>query len=125
MSWKDKLLPASFRGVGFSVFNHDSSIGGRRVQIHSYPGRNRHLAEDLGLKPSEFTFEAFVLGDDYIARRDRMIEACAMDGPASLVHPYLGSFKVVCTDCRVSERTEDGRMARHGYRDRGVFSGRA
>lgn len=112
MSWRESLLPASFRGVAFRVLNHDSSVGGRRVQVHRYPTRNQPFTEDLGRKDREFTLEAFVLGDDYVTQRDQLTDACSADGDGALVHPFLGNFQVVCSDCRVSERTEEGRMAR-------------
>ena len=34
MSWRDHLLPASFRGVRFVVAAHDSDPSGRRVHVH-------------------------------------------------------------------------------------------
>jgi prophage DNA circulation protein len=87
MIWRDKLLPASYRGVFFGVFNHDSSIGVWRVQVHRYPGRDWHLAEDLGLKPLEFSFEAFVLGDNY--RQPR--RSCGRHGHGGCSRPLAQS----------------------------------
>ena len=42
----------------------------------------------------------------------RLIDACDMAGPGELVHPYLGVRQVYCLACDVSERTDEGRMAR-------------
>lgn len=111
MSWRDNLRPASFRGVAFKVDGHEFSTG-RRGQQHEYPQRDKPYFEDLGRKSRDLTIDAYVIGDDYMIVRDRLISACETKGPGALVHPFLGSIDVVCTDCRVSERVNEGRMAR-------------
>ncbi|MEQ8605189.1 MAG: DNA circularization N-terminal domain-containing protein [Marivibrio sp.] len=112
MSWRDNLQPASFRGAPFKVAGHSSEMGGQRAAVHETPGRDGAYVEGLGAKPHDFTIDAFVLGDDYMAARDRVIEACNEPGDGLLVHPYLGELTVVCNGCRVSESTGEGRMAR-------------
>jgi len=110
--WRDKLRPARFRGAAFFVDQHSAEIAGRRVAVHQYPGRDRPLAEDLGRKAQEFTVDAYVVGDDYMAARDALVDACNQAGAGELVHPYLGSRSVMCTGCRLSEGTGEGRLAR-------------
>ena len=112
MAWRDRYLPASFRGVRFEVADHSADIAGRRVQTHEYPGRDRPFAEDLGRRAKGFEIEGYIVGDDYMERRDRLIEACDKPGPGLLEHPYLGRRQVACIRCRVSERTSEGRMCR-------------
>jgi len=112
MAWRDNLVPASFRGVRFGIDGHESPIAGRRVQTHEYPGRDEPFTEDLGKRTKRYSFDAWVLGDDYADQRDRLIEACDMAGPGELTHPYLGTRQVVCTACDVTERTREGGMAR-------------
>lgn len=112
MSWRDNLRPASFRGVPFKIQGHSSDVGGRRLQVHEYPGRDDPYPEDLGRKTREFSIDGYVIGDDYMRERDALIDACNKAGPGTLVHPYLGTLSVVCSGCQVTERTEDGRMAR-------------
>ncbi len=111
MPWRDRLLEASFRGAGFEIAAHDAS-GGRRAQTHEYPGRDRPFTEDLGRRAHEFQVEGYIVGDDYMARRDALIEACDKPGAGQLVHPYLGRLDVTCTERRISERTSEGRMCR-------------
>jgi prophage DNA circulation protein len=82
------------------------------VQLHEYPGRDVPLAEDLGARAHEHRLEAYVLGDDYMAARDALIQACTAAGPGLLVHPYLGTREVLCTGCRLSESSAEGRIAR-------------
>lgn len=110
--WRDKLRPASFRGVPFEVEQHSSEVAGRRVVVHQYPGRDLPTAEDLGRKASEFAVDAFVIGADYMGARDALIAACSAAGAGELVHPYLGTLTVMCTGCRLTESTGEGRMAR-------------
>ena len=112
MAWRDRLLPASFRGAAFFIQSHSSTAGGRRAHVHEYPGRDEPFAEDLGLVTKEYEFDAYVVGPDYILDRDRVSNACTMAGPAQLVHPYLGNRFALCLQCRLSEKTDEGGMAR-------------
>lgn len=100
----------SFRNVPFHVQGASGEIG-RRVQLHEYPLRDDPYAEDLGRKRREFSLEAYVVGKDYAAQRDRLIEAIEQGGPGTLVHPYRGTMQVVVTACRYGESTDKGGMA--------------
>lgn len=111
MAWRDQMQKASFRGVPFHVLGTDGQIGRRNV-IHEYPLRDLPYAEDLGRKAREFSIEAFVLGDDYMTARDRLIDALEAAGSGELVHPYRGRSQVVVTAARVSESSNEGGMAR-------------
>lgn len=111
MTWRNQLLSASFRGVAFKYRDAESS-GGRRLVVHEYPTRDEPDTEDLGRKAREFTIEAYVLGDDYIAHRDRLVSALEEAGPGSLVHPYRGQISVVVRDFRFTESTREGGLAR-------------
>lgn len=112
MSWKDKLRPASFRGVGFKVEGHRADAAGRRIALHEYPGRDDPYAEDLGRKVQRFTIDGYVIGDDYMTGRDALIKACNEAGAGTLNHPYHGQLSVACTACTVEEKTSEGRLAR-------------
>lgn len=97
----------SFRNVPFHVQGANGEIG-RRVQLHEYPLRDDPYAEDLGRKRREFTLDCYVVGQDYAAQRDRLIEAIEQAGPGTLVHPYRGTMQVVVTACRYTESTDKG-----------------
>lgn len=111
MSWKDQLRPGSFRGAPFKVDGHEHA-GGRRLAVHAYPLRDRPYPEDLGRRPDRFEVEAFVLGADYMAARDRLVAACRARGPGRLVHPWLGVLNVAVEVYRVVETSRRGGMAR-------------
>lgn len=109
--WRDQLQAASYRGVPFHVLSTGGQVG-RRNAVHEYPLRDLPYAEDLGRKARGFSVDAFVLGDDYMAARDRLIDALEAAGSGELVHPYRGRSQVVVADASVSESTADGGMAR-------------
>lgn len=91
------LRPASFRGVGFEV--DASELGaGRRNQLHEYPQRDKPYVEDLGRATRELSFDAFVVGPDYVAQATRLLAALESPGPGTLVHPWLGTLTVSLKD---------------------------
>ena len=73
--WRGQLLPASFRGVRFLVRQHALATG-RRLAVHEFPLRDEAFVEDLGRAPRTFSIAGYVLGDDYFAQRDALIDAC-------------------------------------------------
>lgn len=111
MDWTEKLRPASFRGIPFEVEVSDRQ-GGRAFVVHEYPARDLPYVEDLGLSPRVFRVEAYVVGDDVFARRDRLLDALEQPGPGLLVHPYYGSVEVCATEVRTREHVGEGRVAR-------------
>ena len=112
MSWRDQLQPASFRGVAFEWEDSSGTIG-RRVEVHEYPKRDNHWAEDLGLSTGKpLRLRAFIVGTDYMTRRDRLIDALNKSGPGTLVHPRFGAMQVIALDDSTwTESTRNGGMA--------------
>jgi prophage DNA circulation protein len=110
-TWRERLRPASFRGVPFHV---DETAGeyGRRIQHHEYPQRNVPWAEDLGRRQRRWQITAYVLGKAYMGTRDRLLTACETAGPGKLVHPYLGELQVVCDAVRFRETDDEGGICR-------------
>ena len=112
-AWRKKLQPGSFRGVPFFVKGGAQTQVGRRVEVHKYPQRDKAFPEDLGLEPDAFTIEALVIGPDYFAPRDALIEALKKRGPGELVHPYYGRRTVtLVSPARISETPQEGGSAR-------------
>ena len=72
MSWRDRYLTASFRGVEFKVQKHDATFGRRQV-VYEYPQRDTPSTEDLGRRARELSLDAYVIGEDYHLQRDRLI----------------------------------------------------
>ncbi len=103
--------PARFRNVPFHVDESERS-GGRRTAKHEFPLRDEPYVEDLGRTSRDFRVNGYVLGDDYLARRNALIAALETAGPGELVHPYHGSVRVICEHFTVSESSRDGGIAR-------------
>ena len=105
--WRAAYQPASFGGAGFHV-EVDSQAGGRRNALHEFPHRDVPWAEDMGRKARHWPIAAYVIGPDYTAARDALIDVCEREGPFSLVHPLLGTVQANCDDYVATERRELG-----------------
>jgi prophage DNA circulation protein len=112
MSWRDKLLPSSFRGAQF--FFEDTALeGGRRLADHEFPLRDDAYVEDLGKRNRRYHITGYVLsGDDYMPQRDALLSALEAEGEATLNHPYLGLLTVNADSFRMRETRGEGGMAR-------------
>jgi len=113
MSWRENLRPGSFRGVPFEVLRTSKRLG-RRGAHFEFPKRDRGAVEDLGLKDGRFTLDVYVIGDDFIARRDALEAALQQPGIGELIHPTRGALQVivdVTADISVRESARRGRMA--------------
>jgi len=111
MAWRERMGPASFRGVQFYV-DAAELRSGRKAVIHEYPLRDEPFVEDLGRRVRSLPVEGYILGADYMERRDTLIAALEERGPGELVHPYYGTRRVICTSFTVRESREDGGIAR-------------
>jgi prophage DNA circulation protein len=111
------LLPASFRGAPFAVLGVET-IGGRRVALHQYPGRDEPWAEDMGRDARRFRFRGFIVDNDVIfaggpiqLQRTLLIAAMEASGPASLTHPTLGLLQCAVTRFSIGEDLGGSRMS--------------
>src|ERR1043166_6417645 len=112
MSWRDGLLPASFRGVPF-FFQDTEGEGGRRPVNHEFPLRDDAYVEDMGKQNRKYVIAGYVLGDDYFAARDNLFAALeSSEGPGTLSHPYLGPLTVNVDKFRWREIREEGGCCR-------------
>src|SRR5579884_3633090 len=112
MAWQSNLRPASFRGVAFLWDGHELA-GGRRLAEFEFPLRDQPFLEDLGRRLRRYSLIGYVLGDDYFAQRDALLQALEQqDTAGTLVHPYLGTVQVRPLDFRLRESQAEGRLAR-------------
>ncbi len=108
--WKDRLLPASFRGIPFRVLSHEHT-GGRNNKRHEIPDRDGGFNEDLGKKTDVFRIEGHVIGDNYFFIRDSLVSALKAKDSGVLIHPYLGIKNVIPEGFSLREDTMQGRIA--------------
>lgn len=98
MTWRDDLRPASFRGVGFEALEL-SGESGRRVVADECPETDTlPPTADLGRRRPSFRLRGFVVGDDYLDRKERLLAALNAYGPGDLVHPWRGQLRVQVRD---------------------------
>lgn len=113
-SWRQYLLPASFRGVEFHV-EQGGVGGGRRTAVHEYPKRNTPYSEDMGRRAQRWSIQAYLIvspdNPDYVPARDDLMNALDADGPGILVHPTIrqgAAVVVMCEHWSITETREKG-----------------
>lgn len=121
-SWKNKLRPASFRGIKFFV---DSSTysSGRRGPDHEFPDRDDPFSDDTGRKQRKYDLQVYLLGADYLSAKNDLITACEVKGPGELIHPYYGKVRVQCREFSVEEKGGEGGFVRFtiSFREAGLL----
>lgn len=110
MSYIDQLRQASFRGFEFFVTSSQVA-GGRRAIQHQYPNRETPYTEDLGREAKSYQVEGHVIGQDYLAAKNRLFEVFEKKGPGELIHPFYGSLMVQVSSLNVSESIKQGAIA--------------
>lgn len=121
MKWRDdlrrvvidgqRMVGASFRRVPFLV-ESVAQAGGRRVALHEFAFRDDPFAEDMGRQARRFKIEGYVIGDDYLAKKDALIAALEDEGPGEFVHPYGDLIIAVCETFTANENTAQGGWCR-------------
>ncbi|WP_339521538.1 DNA circularization protein [Pseudomonas sp. EL_65y_Pfl2_R96] len=106
MNWRDRLLPASFRGVGFWVDQAKTPVG-KKGQLHEYPQRDLPFFEGLGQQAKIHDLTAFIVGPDCLEQRDKLLKALEA-GSGELVHPWLGRLQVKVGECDMTHTRQDG-----------------
>ena len=108
-TWREHLLPASFRGETFLI--EDTSVPvGRKVQLHEYPKRDEAYAEQMGKVARVHKVRAFIIGADCFDRRNKLLKALETEGEGTLVHPWLGQLMAVPGACEMSHSRREGGM---------------
>jgi prophage DNA circulation protein len=106
--WRDNLRPASFRGVEFKVSAGSRSSGRRGIEFE-YPKRDDPYFEDLGRMARRWAVTGYVLGSNYQRQADALCQALEAIDPGTLVHPTMGTMRVVCQPyTRTEKKTEGG-----------------
>lgn len=111
MGWRENLRPASFRGVRFHIDSRSFTTG-RRIHNHEYPKRDQNYPEDMGRATRKWSVDAYVVGDDYMGRRNALIAACERLGPGQYSDFWGRSGSAVCESCDLEEEQHEGRMCR-------------
>lgn len=110
MTWRNRLLPASFRGLPFHVDDGEVS-GGRRVAPHEYPKRNTGYTEDMGRRQRLFRLRGYIIGPNYDILSLAFRAVLEADGSGLLVLPLQGQYTVICAHFSHVETREEGGFA--------------
>jgi prophage DNA circulation protein len=119
--WRDKLLPASFRGAEFHT-EVVSPDGGRRNVVHEFPKRDVPYTEDMGARAKTWTVRGYVVSymrdtafelyqRDYTISRNRLLTALNQGGPGRLQLPSLPAVMVAVDRYRMTEEQKLGGYA--------------
>jgi len=112
MAWRDDYRPGAFRGVPFHL-KSATRTGGRRTVLDEFPLRDTPSTQDMGRKARQFNLVMTVIGTDYMAQRDELIEALEASGPGTLMHPFYGELYVApLGDYSIEESLDQGGLAR-------------
>ena len=108
MTWRDDLVPASFRGATFHVETTEVEVGRRQID-HEYPGKDSGWTEDNGRNKDTFTIDGYLVGLEYKDARDLLVAACRdVPGPGVLIHPDYGEIQVNCKGLRLRNTNKEG-----------------
>ncbi|WP_235384726.1 DNA circularization N-terminal domain-containing protein [Escherichia coli] len=94
MGWAENLQNASFRGVQFEVLNTDEQIS-RDHAAYEYPFVDGADLHDLGRKARPFRMTAFLWGEYYEYKLEKLTAALDEGGDGELIHPVYGSVPSV------------------------------
>ncbi|SDH88437.1 DNA circularization N-terminal domain-containing protein, partial [Roseospirillum parvum] len=107
MSWRDQLRPAAFKGVPFE-YDEATDTEPRRWVAHESAGADGAAHEALPLHPLKVRLTAYLIGPDHLDQARRLREALKAPEAGTLVHPWLGSVRVVCLDWSQRHTTREG-----------------
>ncbi|WP_339521839.1 DNA circularization protein [Pseudomonas sp. EL_65y_Pfl2_R96] len=108
-TWRDDLLPASFRGISFLIPQASVPIG-MKGQLHEFPQRDEPFFEQLGKQSQVHRLTCWIIGDDCFERRDKFLEAIQTPGAGELVHPWLGRMQVKAGEGDMTHDFQQGGM---------------
>lgn len=94
MSWTDRLLDASFKGVVFDCVDASDDIDSA-LDKTSYPFQDGAGIKDLGTNARAIQIRAVFFGDDYEDRLQAFLDVATEGGKGELIHPVFGSLQAV------------------------------
>lgn len=108
-TWREELLPASFRGISFLIPQASVPVG-MKGQLHEFPQRDEPYFEQLGKQSQVHRLVIWIIGDDCFERRDKFLEAIQTPGAGELVHPWLGRMQAKAGEAEMTHDYQQGGM---------------
>lgn len=100
MADETAIINGSYKGVPISITSA-TLAGGRKLSVKQFPNKDTQNAEDLGLRPRQYSVEISVNdkpGQDYFNYRNDLLEALETKGTGELIHPLYGRIENVKVD---------------------------
>lgn len=108
MSYLDRQrVNGSYKGIEFFCVTHDQS-GGRRIQKHQFPNRDKPYPEDLGREGEDISIKIICSGENYDLERNNLIKLFSSEGPGELIVPWLEATFVQHGKYSVRHSNKDG-----------------
>ena len=112
VDWRDNLLEGRIGGAPLFVSEVDTSAG-RRTVVTELPRRDKPVNEDMGRAARRYQVTAFVIGNEYMAARDAVLDVLELPGPHIFIHPFQGPKSVVLeSPASIVESDTEGGWAR-------------
>jgi len=114
--WRDRTMPAKFRGVEFHV-ELGSRQSGRRTVVHEFPKRDLPFSEDMGRHAIRYAFTGYLIhgdkrlaarGTNVIRQRDALIVALEQFDAGILEHPTMDPMLVMVERYSETESKQKG-----------------
>lgn len=98
MSVLNSTWEASLDNINFLLID-DETTGGRRKAYYEYISTNRRQAQDLGKSLRKFSINGCIaydpnIVDDYLLKRNRLINVLESNKTHILIHPFYGTVNV-------------------------------
>ncbi len=115
-SWRDKLMPARFRGIEFHV-ELSTRASGRRTVVHEYPKRDLPYSEDMGRHAIRWAMTGYVLHGDkrleargvtVLQQRDALVRVLESFDAGILEHPTSDPMLMMVERYSMSESKQKG-----------------
>jgi len=106
----DDLHAASYQNIPF-LMKKGTTTGGRKVVSHEFVRSDRRFVEDLGLDNRIFKIKAIITGDDYLIKRENLLQELERPGQGILLHPLYGRVTVTPLPYSINEDLQKTGMA--------------
>jgi prophage DNA circulation protein len=80
--------------------------------VINFPERDDQEFEDMGRGKRTIDFSAYVIGENYLADREKLIKDLEAAGTGKLIHPYRGNLRARCLTWTATDSRSNGGFCR-------------
>lgn len=93
MTWRNQFFVALLGGVPIR-YREVTTTPGWRQAVHEYYGTRPPTVESIGPSPWRAVIDCYLIGDNYLEEKQRLIDVIDSPGPWEFIHPTAGPFMV-------------------------------